>query len=250
MLFFQPSPMTDLNGIYSSPKVLFWLTVLGLYGTIEGVGRLVRQVPPFFRNLRARWRSNAHDTDFYFSYRESGYVIMPGGIDFVGTRRERVVALKRIEDVPYTYSWSGEGTIAEELFPDTYTLEVIPRAAGQTLSRRRIKFGTSLEKGKVAEYTVLLKCKQTGKAPEPFLSSRSPHRVDELLLRVVFPADLLPDQVVYIKRNADGMEIHRESIKERDRLTGEFRKLIKYAEPHVSHVLEWQGISTATEMRA
>jgi hypothetical protein len=169
---------------------------------------------------------------------------MPGGTDFVSSRLERIVALRRIEGVPYTYKWSGEGTITEELFPDTYTLEKIPRTTGQTLSRRRIKFGTSLEKGKVAEYTVVLKCKQTGRAPEPFLSSRSPHRVDELLLRVVFPANLLPDQVVYLKRNADGVEIHREPIKERDRLTGEFRKLIKYAEPHVAHVLEWQGIST------
>jgi hypothetical protein len=64
-----------------------------------------------------------------------------------------------------------------------------------------------------------------------------------LLLRVVFPANLLPEQVVYIKRDADGLEVHRETIKDRDRLTGEFRKLIKFAEPHFAHVLEWQGIS-------
>jgi hypothetical protein len=242
--------MTDPNGIYTSPGVLFWLAVLGLYGTVEGVIRLVRHIPPLYRYLKARWRNNTHDTDFYFSYRENGYVVMPGGTDYVNSRRERVVALKRIEDVPFTYQWTGEGTITEELFPDIYTLEDLPRITGQRAMRKHIKFGTPLEKGKVAEYTVVLKCKQDGRPPEPFLQSRSSHRVDELLLRVAFPANLLPDQVVYIKRNADGIELSRESIKERDRLTGEFRKLIKYAEPHASHVLEWQGISTKNEARA
>ena len=242
--------MTDLNGIYSSPKVLFWLTLLGLYGTVEGVGRLVQHVPPLYRNLIARWRSTTRDTDFYYSYRESGYIIMPGGTDFVNSRRERVVALKRIDDVPFTYKWSGEGMITEELYPDTYTLEDLPRVVGQILSRKRVKFGTPLEKGEVAEYTVLLKCKQNGNGPEPFLSSLCHHRVDELLLRVAFPENLLPDQVVYIMRNADGIEKSRELIKEKDRLTGEFHKLIRYAEPHASHVLEWQGISTTKEARA
>jgi hypothetical protein len=213
------------------------------------MSRLVRQVPPLYRNLKARWRNNAHDTDFYFSYRENGYIIMPGGTDFVNSRMERVVALKRLEGVPFTYKWTGEGQITEELFPDAYTLEDLPRIAGQILSRKRIKFGTALEKGKTAEYTVLLKCKQDGRGPEPFLSSKCHHRVDELLLRVAFPANLLPDHVVYVKRNADGIEIGRESIKERDRLTGEFRKLIKYAEPHVAHVLEWRTISTTTRER-
>jgi len=200
--------------------------------------------------LMARWRSGTHDTDYYFSYRESGYIIMPGGTDYVNSRRERVVALKRIEDVPFTYNWTGEGTITEELYPDTYTLENLPRVAGQSSSRKRVKFGIALEKGKVAEYTVLLKCKQNGKGPEPFLSSLCHHRVDELLLRVAFPENLLPDQVIYIKRNADGIEKSRELIKERDRLTGEFRKLIRYPEPHAAHVLEWQGISITKEARA
>jgi len=35
------------------------------------------------------------------------------------------------------------------------------------------------------------------------------------------------------------LKYHREPIKERDRLTGEFRKLIKYAEPHVA--MFWSG---------
>jgi hypothetical protein len=242
--------MTDPNGIYTSPRVLFWLAVLGLYGTMEGVGRLVRHIPPLYRYLKARWRSSARDTDFYYSYRESGYIIMPGGTDYVSSRRERVVALKHIEDVPFTYKWTGEGTITEELYPDTYTLEDLPRVVGQSSSRKRVKFGKALEKGDDAEYTVLLKCKQIGKGPEPLLSSLCHHRVDELLLRVAFPENLLPDQVVYIMRNADGIEKSRELIKEKDRLTGEFHKLIRYAEPHASHVLEWQGISTTKEARA
>lgn len=231
--------MVDWNAIYSSPKVLFWLTAFGLYGTGEGMGRLVRNIPPMVRNIAARWKNHAHDTDYYFSYRESGYIIMPGGTDFVNSRRERVVALKHLDHVPLVYSWSGHGKITEELFPETYRMDEVPRVAGQTISRKWVKFTPPLEKGKSTEYTVLLKCKQDGKAPESFLSSQCHHRVDELLLRVVFPRDLVPSQVVYLKRNADGVETHRETIKELDRLTGEFRKLVKYAEPHVQHVLEW-----------
>jgi hypothetical protein len=85
--------MTDLNGLYSSPKVLFWLTALGLYGTAEGIGRLVNKVPPLYRKIRNQMRSKAHDTAFYYSYRESGYNVMPGGEVFINSRRERVVAV-------------------------------------------------------------------------------------------------------------------------------------------------------------
>jgi hypothetical protein len=134
--------------------------------------------------------------------------------------------------------------VTTELFPPSFSMEDFPRVHGQKSERKRIKFGSALEKGNETEYTVNLKCTQTGNAPAPYLSSKSPHRVDELLMRVVFPANLLPDQVVYIKRNADGVEINRQAIKERDQLTGEFRILIKYAEPHVEHVLEWQSVAT------
>ncbi len=213
--------MPDLNAIYSSPKVLFWIGVLGLYGTVEGVGRIVRHVPPLYRRAMNGFRSKAHDTAFYYAYRENGYIVMPGGSEFISSRRERVVAVRRIEEVPYTYAWSGEGEMKSELFPSTFVMSDLPRIAGQKRERKSIKFDAALEKGKMTEYTILLHCTQTGKAPEPFLSSRSPHRVDELLMRVVFPANLLPENVVYLKRNADGIEVHREAIKERDRLTPE-----------------------------
>jgi hypothetical protein len=72
------------------------------------------------------------------------------------------VALKRIEVVPFTYRWSGEGSITEELFPDTFKLEKLEKLVGQTLTRRRIRFESPLDKGKEAEYTMVLKCKQDG----------------------------------------------------------------------------------------
>src|ERR1019366_4046643 len=119
--------MIDLTALYSSQKVLFWLAVLGLYGTCEGVGRLVKGLPPLFRRINNHLRSKTHDVDYFFAYRESGYVVMPGGSDFVNSRRERVVAVKRLEGVPFTYRWSGDGAIEEELFPDSYSLETLPR---------------------------------------------------------------------------------------------------------------------------
>ncbi len=232
----MPSP----TPFYSSPQVLFWLAILGLYGTIEGVLRLVRCIPKWYRSLRNSLQSKVHDTEFYYSYRETGYIVMPGGTEFVNSRRERIVPIRRLEQVPLNYGWSGEGDISEELFPGSFRIETLSRIPGQrTTQRKMIKFDSPRERGQEVEYTLLLKCKRTGKAPEPYLSMKSPHRVDEMLLRVVFPANLLPDQVFYVRRNEDGIEQHREAIKERDALTGEFRKLIRFAEPHHQHVLEW-----------
>ncbi len=239
MVCFSHSAMATPPDVYSSPKVLFFLAVAGAYGVIEAVGRGFRHLPPLYRKLTLSMRSKAHDTDFYYSYRESGYIVLPGGNEFMNSRRERVVALKRLEEVPFRYHWTGQGTVTEELYPEEFRIHNLQAGTGQG-PQRRIRFDHALEKGKEAEYTLLLKCKRTGGAPHPFLSSSSPHRVDELLLRVVFPANLLPEKVFYVRRNADDVEIHREPIKERDRLTGEFRKLIKYAEPHESHMLVWQ----------
>jgi hypothetical protein len=236
--------MLDLSSLYSSPKLLFSLAVAGAYGVIEAIGRAFRHLPPLYRRIQNRFRSHVHDTEFYYSYRESGYIIMPGGDEFVNSRRDRVVAVKRIEEVPFRYTWTGQGEVQEELFPAPYQIRQLPGGTGQG-PQKRIRFDSPLEKGKEAEYTLLLKCKRTGKAPEPYLSSRSGHRVDELLLRVVFPANLLPEKVFYVRRDADEIEVHREQIKERDRLTGEFRKLIKYAEPHQAHIIEWQGSATS-----
>jgi hypothetical protein len=240
--------MPDLSTFYSSPKVLFWLSLAGAYGVLEAIGRFFRHVPPLYRSLRARLRGRGHDTEFYYSYRESGYIIMPGGNEFVNSRRERVVAVKKLEEVPFQYTWTGEGEVQEELFPDTYEIRQLAGGTGQK-PQKRVRFDATLEKGRETEYTILLKCKRTGREPQPFLSSRSSHRVDELLLRVVFPANLLPERVFYIRRNSDEIEVHREQIKERDRLTGEFRRLVKYAEPHESHIIEWQGSSAAEERK-
>ncbi len=133
----------------------------------------------------------------------------------MNSRRERVVALKKIEAVPFRYNWSGVGDVTTELYPETFSTVDLPGDTGQG-RQRRIKFDRPVEKGKEVEYTLLIKCKRTGDAPGPYLISSSPHRVDELLLRVVFPANLLPDKVFYIRRNADDMEVHREQIRERE----------------------------------
>lgn len=226
-------------GIYTSAKVLFWLGVAGAYGIVEAIGRAVRHLPPLYRKMMGKLRAKAHDSDFYFSYRENGYIIQPGGNEFMNSRRERIIALKRLEEVPFRYHWTGQGMVKEEIFPQSFRIQNLPSGTGYG-PQRRIRFDRPLEKGRETEYTLLLYCTRTGRAPEPFLSSRSPHRVDELLLRVVFPVNLLPEKVFYVRRNADDVEVHREQIKERDPLTGEFRKIIKYAEPHEAHMLVWE----------
>lgn len=238
------STMATFYDIYTSPKVLFGLAVLGAYGVVEAIGRGIRHIPPAVREIRQRLHSKARDTDFYYSYRESGYIVLPGGNEYMNSRRERLVALKRLDEVPLKYRWTGEGNITEELFPESFSIRSLPLEMGQTVPQRRIRFDKALERGQTTEYTLLLKCKRIGRPPEPYLSSQSPHRVDELVLRVVFPATLIPEKVFYVRRDADDVEVHREQIKDNDRLTGEFRKLIKYAEPHERHLLIWESNQT------
>ena len=141
------------------------------------------------------------ETDYYYSYRESGYrVMLPDG-HYWHVRRERVVAMGKLYDMGLSYSWSGEGTTEESIAPDSFSVTNLPSIPGHKLSRRRITFNPPLEQGQSAEYTFIVRCKQTGQPPAPFLSTRSSHRVDVLVLRVVFAPGIEPKKVDYVKRN-------------------------------------------------
>lgn len=130
--------------------------------------------------------------------------------------------------------------MAERVIPDCNVIEDVPRALGQAGTRRRLKLRPVLEKGHQTSYDFVIDCEATGRPPESFLSSRTSHRVDELLLRVVFPCNHLPRKVFYIERDGDGGETRKEELVSPDLLTGEYRKQVEFAEPHVDHRLEWE----------
>ncbi len=230
----------DPPSLYSSTKVLFWLTVLGTYGAVEAVLKAIKFAPRVWRYGLARWHNRSTETDYYYSYRESGYrVMLPDG-HYWHVRRERVVAMGKLYDMGLSYSWSGEGTTEESIAPDSFSVTNLPSIPGHKLSRRRITFNPPLEQGQSAEYTFIVRCKQTGQPPAPFLSTRSSHRVDVLVLRVVFAPGIEPKKVDYVKRNTQLEEVTRERLPHKDFLTGEYRKQIDYPEPHIYHRIEWE----------
>jgi hypothetical protein len=231
---------SPLSSLYSSAKVLFWLTVFGAYGFFDGIFQAIKYIPRLWRTLQTKWRNRSTDTDYYYAYRESGYrVLQPAG-NYWHVRKERIVALKPLSELPISYGWSGEGEITEEIVPDSYALVNLPKVIGHALVRKRIMLNPPLEKGQSAEYNFILRCKQTGRAPDPFLSSRSSHRVDVLLLRVVFAPSLNPQKVYYVKRNSDMAEVTKERLQDTDFLTGEYKKQIDYPEPNLYHRIEWE----------
>lgn len=223
---------------FSDPTV--WLAVLGTYGAIEASLRLVRAIPKWAGELKRKWQYRLLDKDFYFNKRESGYRVLEDGTTYLHVRRETVVALKTITEIPVSYSWTGEGTTAETVSPSKYRLEDVPRIKGQTRIRKKLVLDAPLGKGKSVTYTFEVKCTRTGKPPETFLGSLSSHRVDDLMLRVIFPIGGVPSKVFYAERDADGNELVKEPVSDVDPISGEFRRRIPFARPHIHHILEWE----------
>lgn len=230
----------DLSSFYSSPRVLFWLTVAGAYGLAEAILRAIHGLPKLWIAVVAKWHNRSIDKDYYYAYRESGYRILNPGNQFLHIRSEKIIALKHLEEMPISFNWSGEGEVKEKVIPESLKTVTLAKVPGYSTSRRRISLTPPLEKGQSTEYTYVVECKQIGKPPEPFLGSRSSHRVDVLVLRVVFPPTSKPKNVFYVKRNADLVEVDREHLKDVDHLTGAYSKRIEFAEPHLHHRIEWE----------
>jgi hypothetical protein len=98
----------------------------------------------------------------------------------------------------------------------------------------------ALSKNSTAEYIFTVKCTVTGKQPESLLGSQSSHRVDELVLRVIFALAKMPVHVWHVVQDADGNELSRQAIDRFDSITGEYRQHIKRPDAHRIYVLEWE----------
>ena len=234
-------PANDVS-LYSSAKVLFWLTVLGTYGFIEAILRLYRYIPRLYPWASWRWYNRTSDKEFYFRHREFSCRVYPGGQQYLVVREETVVARAKLSSVPISYQWTAQGPISERILPESLALVDAQRIKGQTSVRKRIQFKSELEKGQEQTYTFILRCCCTPNSPppEPFLSSTSNHRVDRLILRVIFPVDEMPKRVFRVEQDRDGHELARCQIELTDYVNGEYRVEIRQPRAHTTYLLEWE----------
>jgi len=220
-----------------------WIVIwglLGAYGAMEAGLRTLRGVPRAWSWSRYHWRNRHLAKDFYYKHREYAYRISPDGRTYLHVRRETVVAQKALIEIPISYRWTGEGEVEAGVEPSSFSLTDAARIKGQTRTRKLIRPDQALRKGDEAEYTFTVKCAVTGKPPEPFLGCQSSHRVDELILRVLFSLQRLPLRVWYVTQNPDGQEISREAVERFDPITGEYRKHINHPDAHILYILEWE----------
>lgn len=219
-----------------------WIVIwglLGTYGAVEAFFRLLKGVPKAFNWVRYHWRNRHLAKDFYYKRREYAYRIGADQRTYLHMRRETVVALQRITEIPVSFRWTGEGEVETSIEPGTFSLVDAARIKGQTRTRKLIRPDTALEKRGTAEYTFTVKCTVNGKQPESFLGSQSSHRIDELILRVIFGLSHMPNHVWFVVQNPDGQETLREVIDRCDPITGEYRKLVKRPDAHLIYILEW-----------
>jgi len=225
---------------YASAKVLFVLAVLGAWGAIDAALKAYKYVPRAYRWLHWRWYNRQIDKDFYFKYREAAYRIAPGKTQFLYVRKETVVALQELKEIPVSYRWTGDGKITEQVLPGNLHLTDAQRVKGQINTRKRIQVNDGLAKGEEITYTFVVRCQAGTKEPEPFLGSESSHRVDRLVLRAVFPVGEQPGTVYCVEHNADKIEIRRSQIEEYDYINGEYRVEIFQPRAHITYSIEWE----------
>jgi hypothetical protein len=220
-----------------------WIVIwglLGAYGAVEAFFRLLRGIPRIFAWVGYHWRNRNLAKNFYYKYREGAYRISPDGRSYLYVRKEIVVALERLTEIPISFRWTGEGSADVTIQPDSFTLADAARVRGQNRTRKLIRPNTELKKHDTADYTFTVKCAVTGNQPENFLGSQSSHRVDELVLRVIFALARMPAHVWHVVQDQDGREISRQAIDRYDPITGEYRRHIKRPDAHLIYVLEWE----------
>jgi hypothetical protein len=220
-----------------------WIVIwglLGAYGAVEAFLRVLRGGPRLYQWFLYHWRNRHLAKDFYYKYREAAYRVSADRRSYLYVRRETVVAMKDVAEIPISYRWTGEGETEVTIAPESFSLVDAARIKGDTRTRKLIRPNAQLRKGQTAEYVFTVKCAVKGKEPEAFLGSSSSHRVDDLLLRAIFSLSHMPAHVWYVIQNPDGMEVARTSIEKFDPITGEYSVEIKRPDAHLIYIVEWE----------
>jgi hypothetical protein len=218
-----------------------YLAILGTLGAPSTIWKAYQWISRLWNTSFLRFRYRSIHNDFYYKNRDFGYRVMEDGVTYLNVRRETVVPLvKGVAGIPINYRWTGIGDITPTLLPNNLTLEDAPKIVGKISVRKLVRFESPLDKRREYSYNVLLSCRADNHQPEPFISSGSSRRVDNLTLRVAFPVDKRPKHVTYRVLDSDGNESAREVLDLSDPLTGEYRKEIKYPRPFSEHRIEWE----------
>jgi hypothetical protein len=233
-------PPTLWDHLSNAKWIVIW-GVLGAYGAIEAFFRLLHGAPKLWYSVSYRWRNRQLGNNFYYKFREASYRIFPEGRRFLYIRRETVVSTKNeLTEVPFSYRWTGDGTVTQSIIPGSFKLADAPRIRGQSSQRKSVQFDKPLAKKEEQTYTITLDCSATGKMPEDFLGSTSSHRVDQLVMRVIFPLERLPKLIFCVSLDKDGHEISRQAAPAIDPITGECRYEIMRPEAHTVYQIDWE----------
>lgn len=225
---------------FGSQHGLVFLGILGTYGALEAGWRVIKTTPVAWRNGAYKWRNRHLSRDFYYTDREYAYRIGADSRSYLYIRRETVVALQDLKEIPISYRWTGEGDTEPTIAPDSFTLVDAARIKGQARTRKLIRPASPLKKNDTVSYAFTVNCTVDGKEPEPFIGCSSSRRVDRLVLRVIFPLAHLPSRVWYVVQNPDGQEIIRKEVEKFDPITGEYRTEIRTPDAHLIYIMDWE----------
>ena len=215
--------------------------VLSAIGSSVAMIYIVRVARLWISEWQRRRGNKQARRDFYYLFREAGYRIIEPGRRYLSVRRERIKALRDgLEGIHLLYSWTGQGTVQESHSPTKYTKEELDAIPGKPFVRRFLRFDHPLAKGEEAEYEFSLDCNVKESAPLSFLLVRFEHRVDELIMRVVFPPDSHPEQVTHCQRFSSGEASSGVENLPIDTLTGEVTKHVRHPLPYKDYLIEWK----------
>lgn len=216
-----------------------WLGILGALGAPAVIWKIIHLAGRALYPLWIRISERGLISDFYYKRREIGYRISSDEQNYVFVRNETITACEELSALPLRYRWTAEGDFDERVTPTTYSLRDAQRERGEIGRRKQVVLNPPLRKGKTTNVVLTVKCTRHTGSPEKMLSISSPRRVDELVLRVIFPLESIPSNVHYRVLDADGEEIKKERIEDYDILTGEFKKRIIRPKRLVAHRIEW-----------
>jgi hypothetical protein len=241
-----------------TPEIGFFRMIFQGVIAISILGSVLLVARQIVREFLRRYRNRHARQDFYYKERLMCYRLLEDGQTCWQLRIDEVVPLREnLTSVPLGYGWTGEGDVTEDvkvLAPSDRTgnVRVGTPAYGGRFNRYlycdinpKIPKRWLFWKQESCKVQFDVRAKPIQKKPEPFLASRSEHRVDKLVLRVAFRLDRIPAQVVFRVLNNMNENQEPQKVLEPDPFTGEFAVVVNGARPHVRYYIGWVDADNA-----
>jgi len=175
--------------------------------------------------------------NFKYDRYESLYRILGDGAYVQLVQIGVVAKYGDVDQITTRYSWSGEGTVEQQIVPaEVATIQA--QAEPGPFERFAIRFASPIKKGERRDFALLRRINQTGRDPRPYLKQESKYEQDLLILCVMFPSSQFPKKATYVERDEDGSLLEQHALIEAS-LLGLARKEIR--KPRVGHTycIEW-----------